>query len=99
MVKLIRIPYSHLRVFACLAFSHISKKLRQKLDTRNTPCTFIGYEDEKFDYRLWDPEIKKVIRSRDIMFRENQSLEDIEKPTMSPNPKFSAQDIALNLAP
>lgn len=70
--------YSHLRVFGCLAYAHVSKELRQKLDARTTPCIFIGYGDEEFGYRLWDPKEKKVIRSRDVVFQESQTFEDIE---------------------
>ena len=84
--------YSHLRVFGCLAFAHVSKELRQKLDARTTTCIFIGYGDEEFGYRLWDPKEKKVIRSRDVVFHENQTIKDIEKPTMSQIPESSAQE-------
>lgn len=75
--------YSHLRVFGCLAYAHVSKELRQKLDARTTPCIFIGYGDEEFGYRLWDPKEKKIIRSRDVVFHESQTIDDIEKPTIS----------------
>ncbi|KZV39824.1 hypothetical protein F511_27827 [Dorcoceras hygrometricum] len=89
--------YSHLRVFGCLAYAHVSKELRQKLDARTTPCIFVGYGDEEFGYRLWDPKEKKVIRSRDVVFHESQTIEDIEKPTMSQKSNVGAQssDVAL----
>ncbi|CAH9131081.1 unnamed protein product [Cuscuta epithymum] len=66
------ISYSHLKVFGCKAFAHVSKELRQKLDLKSNPCIFIGYGDQEFGYRLWDPEMKKVIRSRDVVFHESQ---------------------------
>ncbi|CAH9070529.1 unnamed protein product [Cuscuta europaea] len=66
------VSYSHLKVFGCKAFAHVSKELRQKLDLKSNPCIFIGYGDEEFEYRLWDPEVKKVIRSRDVVFHENE---------------------------
>ncbi|CAL5398813.1 unnamed protein product [Camellia sinensis] len=53
------ISYSHLRVFGCKAFAHVSKEHRQKLDDKATPCIFIGYGDEEFGYRLWNPKNKK----------------------------------------
>ena len=90
--------YSHLKVFGCLAFVHVSKELRQKLDARTTPCIFIGYGDEEFGYRLWDPKAKKVIRSRDVVFHENQTIKDIEEPTMSTQSKSNAPDIFSNPA-
>ena len=91
--------YSHLKVFGCLAFAHVSKELRKKLDARFIPCIFIGYGDEEYGYRLWDPKEKKVIRSRDVVFDENQTIEEIEKPIMSSNSKISAQDFVPNTAP
>lgn len=39
----------------------------------------MGYADEKFGYRLWDPLNKKVVRSRDVVFFEDQTIEDFEK--------------------
>ncbi|CAL5439703.1 unnamed protein product [Camellia sinensis] len=72
--------YSHLRVFGCKAFAHVSKEHRQKLDDKATPCIFIGYGDEEFGYRLWDPKHKKVIRSRDVVFQEGQTFEDFGQP-------------------
>lgn len=66
------VNYSHLRVFGCKAFVHVSKELRQKLDFKASTCIFLGYGDQEFGYRLWDPKMKKVIRSRDVVFNENQ---------------------------
>ena len=48
------ISYSHMRVFGCKAFAHVSSELRKKLDLKSTPCIFIGYGDEEFRYKLWD---------------------------------------------
>lgn len=91
--------YSNRRVFDCLAFVYVSKELRLKPSTRTTLYIFIGYEDTEFEYRLWDPKTNMVIGSKDVLFHENQTLEDTEKLTISPNPKFSAQDIAPDPAP
>lgn len=70
------IKYSHLKVFGCKAFAHVSKEQRQKLDDRAIPCIFLGYGDEEFGYRLWDPEKKRVIRSRDVVFHEQETMSD-----------------------
>ena len=66
------VSYSHLKVFGCRAFAHVPKEQRTKLDDKSIPCIFIGYGDEEFGYRLWDPVKKKVIRSRDVVFRESE---------------------------
>ena len=57
------ISYSHLTAFGCKAFVHVLKEQRLKLDSKSTPCIFVGYGDAKFGYKLWDLKEKKMIRS------------------------------------
>lgn len=66
------VSYSHLKVFGCRVFAHVPKEQRTKLDDKSVPCIFIGYGDEEFGYRLWDPVKKEVIRSRDVVFRGSE---------------------------
>ena len=40
---------------------------------------FLGYGQDEFGYRLYDPAKKKLIRSRDVVFVEDQTIADIEK--------------------
>jgi len=62
------VNYSILRVFGCTVFAHVNKA---KLALRSTKCIFLGYASESKGYRLWCPNSKKVIQSRDINFNEN----------------------------
>ncbi|CAM8972007.1 unnamed protein product [Rhodiola kirilowii] len=71
--------YDHLKVFGCRAFVHIPKDERTKLDNKAKQCIFIGYGDEKWGYKLYDPANKKVIRSRDVVFLKDQTISDFEK--------------------
>ena len=57
----------------------VPKEQRSELDDKATPCIFIGYGDEEFDYRLWDSEKQKTVRSRDVVFHEHEAIEDMEK--------------------
>ena len=50
-----------------------------KLDSKATPCIFVGYGDAEFGYKLWDLEKKKMIKSQDVVFHENENLIDLEK--------------------
>ena len=50
-----------------------------KLDSKATPCTFVGYGDAEFGNKLWYLEKKKMIRIRDVVFHENENLGDLEK--------------------
>ena len=60
------------------------KEQRSKFDSKSTPCIFIGYGDAEFGYKLWDPKEKKMIRSQEVVFHENENLVDFEK-TEKPN--------------
>ena len=73
------VSYSHLKVFGCKAFMHVPKEQRSKLDDRAIPCVFVGYGNTEFGYKLWDPERKKVVRSRDVVFHEHETIADFEK--------------------
>ncbi|KAA0040427.1 Retrovirus-related Pol polyprotein from transposon TNT 1-94 [Cucumis melo var. makuwa] len=73
------ISYSHLRVFGCKAFVHVPKDERSKLDAKTKPCVFLGYGQDEFGYRVYHRVKKKLIRSRDVVFVEDQTIADIEK--------------------
>ena len=73
------VSYDHLRVFGCKAFVHIPKDERLKLDVKAKPCIFLGYGHEEFGYRLWDPLSRKIFRSRDTVFLEDQLVDDGDK--------------------
>ena len=74
------ISYSHLKVFGCKAFAHVNKEHRQKLDDKVIPCIFVGYGDEEFGYRLCDPEKRRIIRSREVVFHEQETMSDFAIP-------------------
>ena len=61
---------SHLKVFGCVSYVHISNHVRNNFDSKSLKCTFIGNGDEEFGYRLLDDQHNKVIRSRDVIFSE-----------------------------
>ncbi|KAG8372283.1 hypothetical protein BUALT_Bualt12G0050200 [Buddleja alternifolia] len=77
------------------AFVYIPKDERSKLDDKTKPCTFLGYGHEEFGYRLWDPVNRKVIRSRDVVFLEEQTSDD----TKQSERKESSQEILDDLDP
>ena len=77
------VSYKHLRVFGCLAYVHIARDQRSKLDSKTKPCIFLGYSEDEFGYRLWDLKDKKVVRSRDVVFMEDKTIEDWKQPGVS----------------
>ena len=70
------VSYQHLKVFGFLAYMHASKDQRSKFDNKSKPCIFPGYSEDEFGYMLWDLLDKKVMRSRNIMFLEDKTIED-----------------------
>ena len=58
-------------MFRCVAYAHVPKEQRKKMDDKGVKCIFIGYSSESKAYRLYDPITKKIIISRDVEFIEN----------------------------
>lgn len=61
------------RVFGCVAFVHVHKKYRNKLDPRAVRCTFLGYAPNKRGYKCYHPPSRKFFVSKDVTFHENVS--------------------------
>jgi transposase InsO family protein len=63
---------SHMRVFGCLAFAHVRKGARTKLDPKARVGIFVGYSPDSSTYLLWDRAANKLTQSRDVYFVERQ---------------------------
>ena len=64
--------FRHLQVFGYLAYVHIPKDNRTKLDSKTFNCFFLGYDTESKVYRLYDPNKKKIILSKDVTCDKNK---------------------------
>ncbi|UYV68112.1 hypothetical protein LAZ67_5003088 [Cordylochernes scorpioides] len=62
----------HLKTFGCLAYSHIPRERRRKLDNRACRCILVGYSTQTRGYRLWCPESQKVIETKHVRFDESK---------------------------
>jgi hypothetical protein len=60
----------YMKVFGCDAYVHIKDAERGKLDSKAKKCIFIGYDEQKKGYKLFDTETEKIIVSRDVTFDE-----------------------------
>lgn len=76
--------YSFLRVFGCEAYYHVNEG---KLVPRAKKGYFVGYPSGVKGFRIWCPEEKKCIISRDVTFQEN----DLYKSPRSPIDQLSDQ--------
>ena len=68
----------HLRVFGCLAYTHVKQG---KLEPRDKKCLFIGYPTRVKGYKLWNLEegLPKTIISKDVTFDELTTFKDIKE--------------------
>ena len=63
----------HFRVFGCIAYVHIPDEKRRKLNDKGVKCIFLGVSDHSKSYKLYDPIIKKIVISRDVIFDEEKT--------------------------
>ncbi|MCO5596603.1 hypothetical protein L7F22_050669 [Adiantum nelumboides] len=59
----------HLKVFGCIAYVHVPNELR----TKDEKCIFIGYSLEQKGYKCYNPIMRHVRVSRDVVFDEMAS--------------------------
>ena len=64
---------SHLRIFGCVAYTHVPEEMRRKLDDRSHKCIFVGYSEQYKPYRLYNPITKKYQISIDVVFKEQEA--------------------------
>ena len=60
-------------------FVHIPEDERSKVDSKTRQCIFLDYGGDEFGYKLFDPIARKVVRNCDVVFVEDQTIEDIVK--------------------
>ncbi|KAG8493847.1 hypothetical protein CXB51_011132 [Gossypium anomalum] len=66
--------YSDLKIFGCPAYAHVNSG---KLEPRSIKCVFLGYKAGVKGYKLWCPENRKVVISRDVVFDETAMLPNL----------------------
>ncbi len=73
---------NHLRVFGCTAYVMKRKVNVRKLDPRSVKAKFIGYDDKSTAYILQEFSTKKIIKARNVLFKEEeiQSFSTKEEP-------------------
>lgn len=65
-----RVTLKHMRKFGAEAYVHIPKIARTKFDSKAEKVIFIGYDGYSTNYRLYNPNTRKVIVARDVTFNE-----------------------------
>jgi hypothetical protein len=59
-----------LSTFGCVGYVKVTKPNLGKLEDRSVPMVFLGYEAGSKAYRLFDPDARRVVISRDVVFDE-----------------------------
>lgn len=62
----------HIRVFGCIGYAKIEAWHLRKLDDRPRKLVHLGTEPGSKAYRLLDPINKKIVVSRDVVFKESE---------------------------
>lgn len=61
-------------MFGSLAYVHVPKEIRKKLDRKSRECIFLGYSSISKAYRLWSYDQQLLITSRDVIFDEDSFI-------------------------
>lgn len=71
----------HIRIFGSPAYAHLNKQQTQhsKLSDRARKLVFVGFTEGIKAYKLLDPQTKRVIYSRSVVFDENFSGTSFER--------------------
>lgn len=62
---------NHLKVFGTVGYAHVPKVHRKKWDAKAVKVFLVGFEPTSKNFRLFDPEKRKVFISCDVKFNEN----------------------------
>ncbi|GMJ02182.1 hypothetical protein HRI_003887400 [Hibiscus trionum] len=64
---------THFKIFGSVVHVLIPSQKRSKLDDNSVKCIFVGYSLQTKGYRFYNPETKKLLISRDVVFDEKSS--------------------------
>lgn len=78
---------SNFKIFGCIAYAHVPKEKRKKLDDKAVQLRFVGYDDNTKGYRLLNCCNNKITISRDVKFIPNNVIqeEQISKESIGSN--------------
>ena len=62
------------RIFGCVAFVHLHKNQRTKLDPCAIRCLFLGYGLHKKGFRCYDPNTHRTYITMDVTFLESENF-------------------------
>jgi hypothetical protein len=66
-----------MKVFGCKTYAHILDEKRSKLESKSTPCVFLGYCEKTKEYCLMCVKSKRIIKSRDVVVLEGTKVVEV----------------------
>ncbi|CAL8994106.1 unnamed protein product [Prunus brigantina] len=85
--------YSNLRTFGCVCYVHLPAHERTKLTAQSIQCAFLGYSVHQKGFLCYDPNLRRIRVSRNVIFLENQYFfpthQDPVSPSFSVLPMFT----------
>jgi len=89
-----RKPYvGFMRTFGCKAVTLIKGVNRGKFEAKGKLMTMVGYSSESKAYRLWQPGTKKIIKSRDVRFIEEENSDERTTELFKAPLKLNEEDV------
>jgi hypothetical protein len=71
---------SHFRIFGCPIYIHVPIEKRTKLEPSNRKGLFVGYSETSKAYRVFIPDQRKTVISRDVKFEEDFASRKSHEP-------------------
>ena len=67
--------YRHLHPFGQMGYVALKSKIKGKFTEKSVKCICVGYSDNHSGdtYDMYNPEMKKILTSRDVKFETNRS--------------------------
>ena len=89
----------HLRVFGSIAYVHVPKEKRRKLDAKAEKCFLVAYSDEQKGFKCYNPRTKQARVSRNVVFDESTSWYLPPTPALDSNPSSDEEVIEDKMPP
>jgi hypothetical protein len=61
----------HVKTFGCTGYVHIPDQLRTKFNKKSEKLILVGYQGTSNNYRMYNPQTRKITISRNVIFDEN----------------------------
>lgn len=80
------------RIFGCVAYVHLHKNQRNKLDPCAIRCAFLGFNGQQKGYRCYNPQNKLMYVTMDVTFSEHEMFFFSEDPSYNLQREMTHED-------